>query len=461
MFKFVQHCHKSLFNNLFSKNNFSHHKNLLALAWPMILSNITVPLLGLVDTAVIGHLDNAYYLAGVAIGTMVISLIFWLFSFLRMSTTGLTAHAFGAKDNLEQMAVLKKGLVLSAFFAVFLLCLQPIVVYILQNHITASKEALEQAQIYFSIRIFSAPAALTNLVLLGWMLGMQYAKGPVYLLLVTNITNIVLDVIFVVLLDFGVAGAAWASVIADYLALFFALFLVSLLLKKHGLSWLKLYIQPITKLKETLSLNRDIFIRSLFLQVCFAFITYYGGRLGDNILAANAILLNFLLLVSFALDGVAYAVEAKVGEAKGQKNITLLKLWVNISLFWGMLFSILYSLGFAIFADQLIILLTDIPEVVTTAQVYVGWSIILPMLAVFCFIFDGVFIGLTRAKEMRNAMIFSSLIGFFAVFLILESWENHALWAAMSSFMLLRGLTLIKKYRDLVRCGLLIPEKID
>ena len=452
MFKFVQHFHK----NLFSKSNLTHHKSLLLLAWPMILSNITVPLLGLVDTAVIGHLDNSFYLAGVAIGSMVISLIFWLSGFLRMSTTGLAAHAFGAQDKLEQMAVLKKGLILSFGFSIFLLCLQPLITYILQNHITASNEALEQAQIYFSIRILSAPAALANLVLLGWMLGMQYAKGPFYLLLVANITNIVLDVILVVWLDFAVAGAAWASVASDYISLIFGLMIVTKLLNKHGLSWSKTFIQPLTHIQETLSLNRDIFIRSLFLQVCFAFITYYGGRLGDNVLAANAILLNFLLLVSFALDGVAYAVEAKVGEAKGQQNLKQLKLWVNISLFWGVLFSILYSLGFAVFGDELIALLTDIPEVIATAQNYVIWSVLLPMLAVFCFIFDGVFIGLTRAKDMRNAMIVSSIFGFFGVFLLLESWGNHALWAAMSSFMLLRGLTLIKRYHDLKRTGQLI-----
>ncbi len=444
------------FFHTFLKQKWAYHKSLLLLAWPMILSNISVPLLGLVDTGVIGHLNNAYYLAGIALGSMLISLLFWLAGFLRMSTTGLVAHALGANNQHEQLSILKKGIVMSWILSVIILLLQPVFNYGIAHFLNASAEALNQAQIYFSIRIWSAPAALTNLVILGWMLGMQYGKGPFYLLLVTNSINILFDILLVVVFDFGVAGAAWASVIADYSALIFAIFLVTKILGSHGLSWRKVYVSEVTDIRKMISLNRDIFIRSLFLQLCFAFITYYGGRLGDNILAANAILLNFLLLVSFALDGIAYAVEAKVGAAKGDKNLLKLKLWVNIGLFWGILFSLLYSAGFAVFGKAFISLLTDIPDVVKTAQAYLIWSIWLPVLAVLCFIFDGIFIGLLQAKIMRNSMIFSSVVGFFMVFLILKPLGNHALWAAMSCFMLLRGISLSYKYRELSRKGLLI-----
>ncbi|MGO3299239.1 MAG: MATE family efflux transporter, partial [Pseudoalteromonas sp.] len=299
----------------------------------MILSNITVPLLGLVDTAVIGHLGSSHYLAGIALGATVISLLFWLAGFLRMSTTGLVAQAYG-NNNTEQLAgLLKRSLVLALSVAFVLIVASPWIKELIAILSDTNKDVLTQAYIYFEIRIFSAPAALCNLVLLAWMLGVHYGKGPFYLLLVTNITNIVLDVYFVVFLDWGVAGAAWASLIADYLALFFALGLVFKLAAKKGVQlnisgWFSL-----AQMTSLLSLNRDIFIRSLILQLCFSFMTFYGARIGEVTLAANAVLLNFLMLVSFALDGIAYASEAKVGHAKGKNSARLIKLWVQISVF--------------------------------------------------------------------------------------------------------------------------------
>lgn len=415
----------------------------------MILSNITVPLLGLVDTAVIGHLGSSHYLAGIALGATVISLLFWLAGFLRMSTTGLVAQAYG-NNNTEQLAgLLKRSLVLALSVAFVLIVASPWIKELIAILSDTNKDVLTQAYIYFEIRIFSAPAALCNLVLLAWMLGVHYGKGPFYLLLVTNITNIVLDVYFVVFLDWGVAGAAWASLIADYLALFFALGLVFKLAAKKGVQlnisgWFSL-----SQMTSLLSLNRDIFIRSLILQLCFSFMTFYGARIGEVTLAANAVLLNFLMLVSFALDGIAYASEAKVGHAKGKNSARLIKLWVQISVFWGALFGLCYSLFFAFFGKQIITLLTDIPEVISAAESYLIWIIFLPILAMNCFLFDGIFVGLTRAKDMRNTMIVSALIGFFGVFWLFIDLQNHALWLAMSSFMLLRGVTLVVRYLQL------------
>ena len=415
----------------------------------MILSNITVPLLGIVDTAVIGHLGSAHYLAGIALGSAVISILFWLAGFLRMSTTGLVAQAYGQNDLTQLAALLKRSLVLSCLVAVLLIALSPLIKHAIAFLSAANSDVLTQAYQYFSIRIFSAPAALCNLVLLGWMLGMHYGRGPFYLLLVTNITNIVLDIYFVVYLDWAVAGAAWASLIADYTALAFAVVLVIKLAKKRGI---KLSVPgwfSITKMTNLLSLNRDIFIRSFILQLCFSFMTFYGARIGETTLAANAVLLNFLMLVSFALDGIAYASEAKVGHAKGQQSVKNIELWVRISVFWGALFALAYSLFFAIFGRYIITLLTNVPEVITTATLYLPWIIALPLLAMSCFLFDGVFVGLTRAKAMRNSMLLSASVGFFGVFAVFHQWENNGLWLAMSCFMLMRGVTLIVKYQRL------------
>ncbi|MEZ7492951.1 MATE family efflux transporter DinF [Pseudoalteromonas distincta] len=430
-------------------HNKAHHKSLLLLAGPMILSNITVPLLGIVDTAVIGHLGSAHYLAGIALGSAVISILFWLAGFLRMSTTGLVAQAYGKNDLTQLAALLKRSLLLASAVAVLLIVLSPLIKHAIAYLSAANSDVLNQAYQYFSIRIFSAPAALCNLVLLGWMLGVHYGRGPFYLLLVTNIVNIVLDIYFVVYLNWAVAGAAWASLIADYTALVFALFLVAKLTKKQDIdlnvpNWLS-----ISKMAELLSLNRDIFIRSLILQLCFSFMTFYAARIGETTLAANAVLLNFLMLVSFALDGVAYASEAKVGQAKGQGSVKNIELWVKISVFWGMLFGVLYSLFFALFGNTIIKLLTNVPEVIQEATHYLPWIVVLPILAMSCFLFDGVFVGLTRAKNMRNSMILSAGVGFFGVFWVFIDLQNNGLWLAMSCFMLMRGVTLIIKYHHL------------
>ncbi|WP_261626065.1 MATE family efflux transporter DinF [Pseudoalteromonas holothuriae] len=433
----------------------SYHLSLLLLAGPMILSNISVPLLGLVDTAVIGHMSSAHYLAGIALGASTISVLFWLASFLRMSTTGVISQAFGQKNTRKLTMLLQSSLLLAVSFALLIVSLQGVFLTAIEQLSGASEQVIEQANLYFSIRIYSAPAAMCNLVLLGFMLGMHYGKGPFYLVLFTNLINIVLDIVFVVGFDWGVAGAAWASLIADYSGLVFALLLVKCLFKRNEIAWLW-HLPARTEVSQLLTLNRDIFLRSLMLQLCFSFMTFYGARLGELTLAANAVLLNFLMLVSFALDGIAYAAEAKVGHAKGQNDTNKIQLWVKLSVFWGAVFALLYSLLFAIFGNQIIMLLTDIPEVITHAYRYLPWLIILPIIAMACFLFDGVFVGLTRAREMRNSMLLAATMGFFLPFMLTTSWQNHGLWFSMTCFMALRGVSLFYRYQQLRRQGILL-----
>jgi MATE family multidrug resistance protein len=361
----------------------------------------------------------------------------------------------GQKNWPKLQQQLVASLLIAWTFSVSLILLSPWILDGIKLLSNASPEVFAQAQSYFEIRIFSAPAAMTNLVLLGLMLGMQYGKGPFYLLLFTNITNIILDVLFVIGFDWQVAGAAWASVIADYTALLVAIVLIKKRLLKHHINW-RWLLPNKAQFLALLSLNRDIFLRSLLLQLCFSFMTFYGARLGETTLAVNAVLLNFLMLVSFALDGIAYAAEAKVGQAKGEGSESKVNTWVKLSLFWGAMFALLYSFVFALFGLSIVKLLTNIPEVISASQAYLFWLIILPLVAMWCFIFDGVFVGLTRAQDMRNSMFFAVVFGFMLPIGLTLDFDNHGLWFAMSCFMLLRGVTLAYRYRQIQQQGLLL-----
>lgn len=299
----------------------SLHKQVLLLAIPMVLSNITVPLLGLVDAAVIGHLDYAWYLGGVALGSTMISVTFWLLGFLRMATTGLAAQAQGEKSRQKLAHVWLQGMLVAWLLAgLFLLFHSPLaeLIFSLSN---ASAEVKYYGMQYFSIRVWSAPAALANFVILGWLLGTQNAKAPMWLVIVTNLTNIILDVLFVLVFDWKVAGAAWASVLADYTGLALGLFFVMRTWIKQQLPNVLTLLPSATHgMGRMLRLNSDIFLRSLCLQAVFSFMTFQGAALGDDVVAANAVLMSFLMMVSYGMDGFAYAMEAMVGKAVGAKS---------------------------------------------------------------------------------------------------------------------------------------------
>ncbi|GAA5216449.1 MATE family efflux transporter [Corallincola platygyrae] len=420
------------------------HRRVLALALPMVISNISVPLLGLVDTFVIGHMEQSYYLSGVSLGAMIISLLFWLLGFLRMSTTGLVAQANGANDNLLSMQRLAQAVLLALGLATALLLLQwPIKSAALWLAGGGSEEVRHYATVYFDIRIWSAPAALTNLVLMGWFLGMQNARAPMYMLLLTNIVNILLDLLFVPVLGWGVSGAALASVIADYSGLVLALVLLRGAMGHTGmpkLAWQQVADLPM--IKQLLGLNRDIFIRALMLQLCFAFLTFQGARLGDNIIAANAVLLNFLMLASYGLDGFAYAAEALFGRALGQakRHKAVEILWLTG--IWSALLGIALTLIFGLFGEQIIHRLTDIESVRETATQYLPYLVWLPLVGTWCFWLDGLFVGATLGKAMRNSMLLCTLGVFFPTWWLMQSQGNDALWIAMLLFMAARGVSL-------------------
>lgn len=431
------------------------HRKVATIAVPMVLANLSVPLLGLVDTAVMGHLDKVQYLAGVSVGSMIISLLFWLTGFLRMSTTGATAQAKGRHDHQQQAHILLQGLLIALCLGCMLaLCAQPIW-SVARYFIQASPDVATQGAIYVHIRLWAAPATLMNLVFMGWLIGRQQSATVMKLMLLTNLLNILLDLIFVVGLNGKTAGAAWASLVADYVTFFVAMWICYLqlpLLKqlsKQYREWAQW-----SQLRPLVVMNRDIFIRSLALQLCLAFMTAQAARLGDYTVAANAVLMNFLLLVSYGLDGVAYAAEAMVGEAYGSRNRAQVREVIAVNTFWTYLMALGFALVFWVAGEPLIYLLTDLNEVRLVASSYLSYMVLLPLAGAGCFLLDGVFVGLTAAKAMRNTMVISALLVFFPVWWFNQEAGNHALWLAFLSFLAARGVTLLW----CLRFQLVLPE---
>ena len=419
----------------------SADKALWRLALPMIFSNITVPLLGLVDTAVIGHLDSPVYLGGVAIGATATSFLFMLLLFLRMSTTGLTAQAFGAKDPQALARALVQPLLLALGAGLLIILFKNPLIDLALSIVGGSGEVLEQAQRFLAIRWLSAPASLANLVLLGWLLGVQYARAPVILLVVGNVLNIVLDLWLVMGLHMNVQGAALATAIAEYATLLVGLGMVRKVLVMRGISWAMLKTAWLGDFRRLLALNRDIMLRSLLLQLCFGALTVFGARLGSDIVAVNAVLMTMLTFTAYALDGFAYAVEAHSGQAYGARDGSqLLEVWRAACRQAGVV-ALAFALVYALLGEHIVALLTSLPELRELADRYVLWQMVLPVIGVWCYLLDGMFIGATRGAEMRNSMAVAAA-GFALTLLTLPLLGNHGLWLAFAVFLALRGLSL-------------------
>jgi len=416
-------------------------KALWRLALPMIVSNISVPLLGLVDTAVIGHLDSPVYLGGVAIGATATSFLFMLLLFLRMSTTGLTAQAYGAKDPQRLARALVQPLLMALGAGLLIVLLRTPLIDLALHIVGGSEAVLHQARRFLEIRWLSAPASLANLVLLGWLLGVQYARAPVILLVVGNLLNIVLDLWLVMGLQMNVQGAALATVVAEYATFFIGLWMVWRVLALRGISWSLLKASWRGNVRRLLALNRDIMLRSLLLQLCFGALTVMGARLGPEIVAVNAVLMTLLTFTAYALDGFAYAVEAHSGQAYGARERGQLREVWRAACRQSGLVALAFALLYALAGEQIIALLTSLPELRSLASHYLIWQVILPVVGVWCYLLDGMFIGATRGAEMRNSMAVAAA-GFGLTLMTLPWLGNHGLWLALCIFLALRGLSL-------------------
>ncbi|MFY0991752.1 MATE family efflux transporter [Halomonas sp. C05BenzN] len=422
-----------------------------ALAWPIILSNITVPLLGLVDTAVVGHLPDSRYLAAVTLGATLFSFLYWGFGFLRMGTTGLTSQAVGRENDSEVRNLLGQSLLLAAGIGAMLILLsRPLIalgLWLLDGSEVATALAAEYAQ----IRILSAPAVLANYAILGWFLGQQNSRVTLAILVLTNGVNIALDLLFVVGLGMTSDGVAWATVIADYTALAFGLWLVSRQLRWLEGRFLRERLLRLTAYAELFSVNANLFVRTLGLLFAMAFFTSRGAVQGDTVLAANAVLLQFIMLTSYALDGFAHAAEAITGRAVGRRRWDEFGQAVKSAAGFSLLTAAAASLAFALGGEWLIALLTGLPEVRQTAGTYLPWMVAMPLIAVWSYLFDGVFIGATAIREMRNS-IFAGLAAYLPIWWLTQwlgspDFENHGLWLAFLGFALVRSAVLAAYYR--------------
>ncbi|WP_432277207.1 MATE family efflux transporter [Glaciecola petra] len=426
---------------------YSHHR-LLTLAFPLIIANITTPILGLVDTAILGRMEQVHYLAGAAVGSLIVTQVYWVCGFIKMSITGLSAQAKG-KNHLSSLKVLVQGVFVALVLAFFLLLSQGFILSGGLFFAQASPEVTSSISDYFSTRIFGAPAALANLVFIGWLIGQQKTRKVLLLQVLINLCNILASLLFVYVFGWGVKGVAAATVFAEYFMLLCALALVNIWSKENAdigsiqqlitkiSEWLKM-----SQLKPMLHLNSHIFIRNLALQFTLAFITLKGVQYGASFAAVNAIILQFFALIALGLDGIANAVEALVGEEKGRQNAQALHQHVKVGLFWSSMFALVYAVFFYFLDDTIVGFLTHHDEVKSALVPYGMVILLLPLAAHWCFLLDGVFVGLSAGKLMRNSMLVSTLFAFLPTWWVLNGLNNMSLWIAMLVFLACRGLVL-------------------
>ena len=413
----------------------------------MILSNVSVPLLGMVDTGVTGHLESPLYLGAVAIGAMIFSFLYTGVNFLRMGTTGIAAQSFGADDNDGLRVSLGQASIVALLIACALIILQiPIgrlAMVLLGPDVETQGYALE----YFSIRIWSAPGTLVNYALIGWFIGLSNARVPLLMFLTINLTNIVLDLLFVLVFGMKVDGVALASVFAEYAGLLVGITFAIRELKKRAGHWPVPRLVNVAEYKAFFSVNANLFVRTMALVFALGFVTAQGARLGPLVLAANAVLMNFQNLTSFGLDGIAHAAEALVGKAVGQKRRDALEKAVKLTLKWSLIFAAGFALAYFVAGRWIVHLLTDLPDVRSVATRYLPWMIASPLVSVWCFLYDGVYVGATRAKSMRDIMLVSTFVVFLPAWYLLQPLGNHGLWLAFTIFMASRGIGMHIGYR--------------
>jgi MATE family multidrug resistance protein len=415
------------------------HKRILLLAIPMILSNITTPLIGMVDTAVLGHMQGSHFIAGAAIAALVITQLYWLCGFIRMSSTGLSAQALGQGSQTKAAKVLFQSLAVGVFMGLAIFALQSPILQLGLYFSEAKPVMANVVETYFRVRIMGAPAALANLALIGWLIGQQQTKQVLLIQVVANLLNAGLNVTLVFVFHMGVAGVAAASVCAEYF-----IFATSLMVALRVISGTKVRLNwfRLGQLSTLLKLNSHTFVRNLALQFCLAFLILQGAKAGQMTAATNAILMQFFTLIALGLDGIAFAVEALIGEAKGKSSQSGIAMVTLRGLFWSSIVALVYSLTFVLFGDNIIALLTDQTALQRLARDYLLIIWLLPVVAHWCFLLDGVFVGLTRAKAMQNSMLLSCVGVYFPTWWYFMEYGNWALWIAMLVFMLARGLSL-------------------
>lgn len=419
------------------------NKKILRLAIPNILSNLSVPLLSSVDTAIVGHLEKVSYLGAIAIGSMIFNFVYWGFGFLRMGTTGLTAQAFGKKNDEEIILVLARSLSVALLTAISIFGLQYFIKEISFYLVTTGPEVEKYARDYFDIRIFAAPATLGLYAFHGWFLGMQNAKYPLILTVVVNVLNIGFNFLFIYGYGMNVDGVALGTVFAQYFGLILAIFLYLKKYREFTAALIIKKIMDVEPIKKFFSVNFDIFLRTLSLIFAFTFFTAVSADLGTEILAANTILLQLWMILSYGVDGFAFAAESLVGKYIGAGNKQKLQSAIKYSFIWGIGLGVILTIIYFFLDREILAFYTDKTEIINLASAYFIWTLLAPLTNSICYIWDGVFIGATATKPMRNSMLLSVLIFYLPIYyLTVDILGNDALWLAMISFMIVRGVSL-------------------
>lgn len=417
-------------------------KQILQIALPSIVSNITVPLLGLIDVAITGHLGAAAYIGAIAVGGMLFNIIYWMFAFLRMGTSGMTAQARGKRDFKEVMNLLRRSLCIAIGISFLLLILSPFVREGALSFIDPSEDVTELARTYFNICIFGAPASLGLFALNGWFIGMQNSKIPMTIAISQNITNIIASFLLVFVFGMKVDGVALGTVIAQWGGFLTAL----IMLKRHYLNRLKKYT---TARKEIwnkrdifafFNVNKDIFMRTLCLIAVHFFFISAGAKQGDTELAVNTLLMQLFTLYSYFMDGFAFAGEALAGKAIGARNHRIYEEVVRRLFVWGGAMAIVFTLLYIILGPWFMCILTSDANVISTIGIYLPWTLLFPLCGMAAFIWDGIYIGATATRYMLYSMATGMVVFFLLYFSLIPIYHNHGLWIAFIGYLATRGI---------------------
>ena len=423
------------------------NKEILRLALPNIITNITVPLLGMVDLAIVGHIGDETYIGAIALGTALFNLIYWNFGFLRMGTSGLAAQAYGAGDKAEAMRILVRGLTIALCAAAVLIALQYPIAKLSVLILNCSDETLNLTLSYFYVRIWAAPATLGLYAIKGWFIGMQNSKSPMTVAITLNIVNIVASLAFVIWLKMDIVGVALGTVIAQYSGLVLA---IILWFKHYGNMRHLIDIRGSlhkSEMKRFFKLNGDIFLRTLCLCAVFTFIPAISANMGDSILAANTLIMQLFTLFSYILDGFAYAGESLVGKYIGARNRESLSKSIRYLVYWGLILTALFSIIYFFWSENIYRILTNDGNVIAEAMKFNRWTLLIPLCGFAAFLFDGIYIGATAAKSMRNIMFVATAVFFTGYFILQPILGNDGLWIAFLLFLIFRGGLMWLRYK--------------
>lgn len=422
------------------------NKEILVLALPNIISNISVPLISTVDTALMGRMSELH-LGAIGLGAMIFNFLYWNFGFLRMGTTGVTAQAYGADDGPLISSHLGKALLVALGIGLLMILFREPLFYLAEMLLFIGPDHVDYVHHYYDVRIMAAPASLALFALLGWLFGMQNAIYPLIITIVINITNIVLSYYFVVQLEWGIQGVATGTVIAQYIGVITAAGLIAYRYMSILNEFQAKMITQLSDYRQFFSINGDIFIRTLFLSSAFAFFYAQSSQESEIILAVNVVLLQFLHWMSYIIDGFAYASEALVGKYKGRQSSEMMSRTINYSMLWGLGMALVFSGIYAIWGEEILRIFTDEQVVINAAKPMIKWMILLPIFGFASYIWDGVYIGLTASKSMRNSMIISFAGYLLLWWLIRDIYPAQSLWIALISFLFFRGVVQTILYR--------------